>query len=154
MGYEVALCADYELINKVTLDPDTLDQIKDDFFDITTYRPDEAGVWLQCKRDGECVGMLRARPLGRFNLRVHIYIPVKNRVNCLHIGQAFIAFINKNKGGYLKMSTTAAVKYKNVIRYCHRLGFDTEGIDKLSCQIGGIIHDKVVMSYLFIGDEK
>jgi len=126
-----------------------VNRITDDYFDIDAYDPEAKGVWLRCDRKGVCVGLLMATPKSPLNLRVHICIPKKYRPNCLIIGKAFMHFLEKKKGSFLKLSTTMPAQYGNAVEFAKRLGFTVEGIDKLSYKKDDKVYDRVVMSYIF-----
>ena len=106
---------------------------------------------MRCDRGGECVGIARASKTSPLDLRVHIHIPKGNRVSCLKIGKAFMSHLEAKKGSFLKLSTRIACKYENVVKFAQKLGFDVDGIDRLSYQRDGVIYDTVMMSYIFKG---
>jgi len=147
--YVVTRCTDTALLNDICLDPALVESISDDFFDKEHYSIEKDGVWLKCDRAAVCVGMVQVKIASPLDLRVHIVIPKKHRVNCCLIGKAFVAFLEQNKGRYIKLSTRVAEKYDNVIRFTERLGFTVDGVDKLSYQQDGQLYDTVLMSYIF-----
>jgi len=148
-NYTVTRCTDYALVRDICLDPELLHRVSDDFFDIANYNIESDGIWLRCDRDDACVGMVQVKISSPLDLRVHIVIPKRHRASCLPIGMAFIAFLEQNKGCYIKLSTRIAEKYANVVRFTQRIGFTNDGVDRMSYQRDGQIYDTVIMSYIF-----
>ncbi len=148
-NYVVTPCIDYKLVKEICLDPDILHRLSDDFFDIETYKPENDGAWLRCDRNNTCVGIVRMTVISPLDLRIHINIPKKHRTSCLHIGRAFIDFVEQRKGNYVKLSTCVGEQYTTVIRFAEKIGFTNDGLDRMSYKRDGKIYDSIIMSYIF-----
>ncbi len=148
-NYAVTRCTDYALVRDICLEPEILHRLSDDFFDIETYEPENDGIWLRCDRDDTCVGIVKMSIMSPLDLRIHINIPKKHRISCLHIGRAFINFVEQRIGCYVNLSTRVGEQYTSVIKFAEKIGFTNDGLDRVSYKRDGKIYDSIIMSYIF-----
>ena len=150
---EIHLCEDLDYLQAVLIDdPEMFERSSDDYtkVDCLACMPKE-GKWLECRRDGDRVGLCYVKFDTNSALKAHIHIPKQHRgKGTQEIGRALLKWMVENAPKSMhKINTRIPSPYKDVIRYAQSLGFQKEGIDRKSIMKNGELIDRVYMGICF-----
>ena len=118
--------------------------ISEDGHNPSVWSPDVfRDCWLEMSIDGETVGVFLLKALNSMMLEVHPHILPKFRGEIgMQAGIEHLRWVYDNFPNYRKIVCSVPTLYKNVKIYAMQLGYQEEGVNRLSFLKGGKIYDQ------------
>ncbi len=135
---------DADEIRAVMTHPDMWATIAEDGQNPDDYSPDmDSTAYLLMRVGGETVGLYTMRAVNAVTLEMHVNVVKAHRRRHSHAtGIAALRWVYHNAEKYQKIVAQIPVIYGNVKRFALDMGFQLEGVNRLSYQKNGEIMDQ------------
>jgi len=109
------------------------------------YTPDVLGeYWIGLIADGDYVGCFRLHKITTTTWEFHLHvIPEHRKAYSVACVTPIKKWCLENLDGMEKINVTIPALYQNVVKFVENIGFQHEGVDRLSFTKGGQLHDQI-----------